>query len=193
MAFNYYTPYQNQYASQMQIPQMVQQQMQQPMMQQNGQQQIPQQMPQQIQQMPPQYPVVQGGFVRVPNENEARLYPVAPGTSVTFIDENAPYCYTKTMDRSQLDRPKFEKYRLVKEEDAPVGAQVVQEQAPAAKDVDLSGYATKAEIDAFKGETEDMLSDIRALQSDLKNLRDRVEILAEKKTTATRKEPEKKE
>ena len=59
------------------------------------------------------------GFVRVQSENEARTYPVAPGTSVTFIDENAPYCYTKTMDFSQLDRPKFERYRLVKEEDAP--------------------------------------------------------------------------
>ena len=57
-----------------------------------------------------------GGFVRVQNENEARMYPVAPGNSVTFINENAPYCYTKSVDISQLDRPKFEKYRLVKEE-----------------------------------------------------------------------------
>lgn len=181
MAYNYYQPYQNQYMSAMQVPQMM-----------APQQQVGQQMPQQIQQMPqmqqpqaiqqPQFPVVQGGFVRVPNENEARMYPVAPGTSVTFIDENAPYCYTKTMDRSQLDRPKFEKYRLVKEEDAPVTAQNGQEQASKTPDVDLSGYATKAEIDAFKDEIEDRLTDMKALQSDLKNLRDRVEILAEKKT-----------
>ena len=60
-----------------------------------------------------------GGFVRVQNENEARMYPVAPGNSVTFINENAPYCYTKSVEMSQLDRPKFEKYRLVKEEEAP--------------------------------------------------------------------------
>lgn len=191
MAYNYYQPYQNQYMTQMQMPQMMNQQMQ---------PQMPQQMPQ-VQQMPqmqqtpqvpqPQFPVIQGGFVRVPNENEARMYPVAPGTSVTFIDENAPYCYTKTMDRSQLDRPKFEKYRLVKEEDASAAPQNAQEQVSAVPEVDLSGYATKAEIDAFKGETEDMLSDIRALQSDLKNLRDRVEILAEKKTPArTGKEKE---
>jgi hypothetical protein len=56
------------------------------------------------------------GFIRVQNENEARMYPVAPGNSLIFIDENAPFCYTKTVDTSQLDRPKFEKYRLVKEE-----------------------------------------------------------------------------
>ena len=173
MAYNY-APYQNQYVSQMQIPQMMQQS-QQPL--QNMQQ--PQMPPMQMQQ---QYPVMQNGFVRVPNENEARMYPVAPGTSVTFIDENAPYCYTKTMDRSQLDRPKFEKYRLVKEEDGPVASQNAQEQAPTVNGVDLSDYALKADFDAFMGEIEDRLSDIKALQSDLKNLRDRVEILAEKKT-----------
>lgn len=75
----------------------------------------------------------QSGFVRVQNENEARMYPVAPGNSITFIDENGPYCYVKTMDISQLDRPKFEKYRLVKEEqvkDAPV-------------------YVTKEEVEAM--------------------------------------------
>lgn len=58
---------------------------------------------------------MQNGFVRVQSEEQARQYPVSQGTSVIFIDENAPYCYTKTMDMSQLDKPRFEKYRLVKE------------------------------------------------------------------------------
>ena len=57
-----------------------------------------------------------GGLVPVPSEQVARNYPVANGLSVTFKDENAPYVYTKTMGFSQLDRPIFEKYRLVKEE-----------------------------------------------------------------------------
>lgn len=190
MAYNngYYSPYQNQYMTQMQIPQMVQQQMQQPPMQ--GMQNMPQGPAQQMAQ--PQYPAVQSGFIRVPNENEARMYPVAPGTSVTFIDENAPYCYTKTMDRSQLDRPKFEKYRLVKEEDTPVASQNGQEQVSSAPVVNLDGYATKAEFDGFRDEIEDRLSDLKAFESDLKNLRDRVEILAEKKAP-TRKDTEKKE
>lgn len=56
------------------------------------------------------------GFVTVRNEEEARNYPVAFGNSVTFRDENAPYIYTKTMGFSQLDRPVFDKYKLVKEE-----------------------------------------------------------------------------
>lgn len=92
-------------------------------------------------QYPPQYPqqstllqtqqqqpqIQNGGFISVQNEAEARAWAVAAGTSVTFKDENAPYCYTKTMGFSQLDQPRFEKYRLVKEEPAviaPEGAGV---------------------------------------------------------------------
>lgn len=64
-----------------------------------------------------QYSIQNGGFVCVSSEDEARRYPVAPGNSVTFKNENAPYVYTKTMGFSQLDRPLFEIFRLVKEED----------------------------------------------------------------------------
>lgn len=94
MAYNYYTnPYNYQQAYQLQT-----------------QQQMPQQtQPLQIQ---------NGGFVPIRSEQEARNYPVAPGNSVTFKDETAPYVYTKTMGFSSLDRPIFEKYRLIKE-DAP--------------------------------------------------------------------------
>ena len=60
-----------------------------------------------------------GGFVSVRNIEEAYNYPVAPGNSITFKDENAPYVYTKTKGFSQLDQPVFEKYRLVKEEEMP--------------------------------------------------------------------------
>ena len=71
----------------------------------------PQQVPQQ-----PQQAQASSGFVTVRSEEEARNYPVAYGNSVTFRDENAPYIYTKTMGFSQLDRPVFDKYKLVKEE-----------------------------------------------------------------------------
>ena len=75
--------------------------------------------PQQMQ-MPQQQAQAQqtqtSGFVSVRSEAEARNYPVAYGNSVTFKDENAPYIYTKTMGFSQLDRPIFDKYKLVKEE-----------------------------------------------------------------------------
>ena len=76
------------------------------------------QMQMQSQQQPqmPSQQVQSSGFVSVRSETEARNYPVAYGNSVTFKDETAPYIYTKTMGFSQLDRPVFDKYKLVKEE-----------------------------------------------------------------------------
>lgn len=72
--------------------------------------------PQMQQAVQSQQPQSGNGFVSVRSEAEARSYPVAYGNSVTFKDENAPYIYTKTMGFSQLDRPIFDKYKLVKEE-----------------------------------------------------------------------------
>lgn len=77
----------------------------------------PQQMPQMPMQQPqPQQVQQASGFVSVRSEAEARNYPVAYGNSVTFKDETSPYIYTKTMGFSQLDRPIFDKYKLVKED-----------------------------------------------------------------------------
>jgi len=84
----------------------------------------PTQMPTQPVQNPAQSVQTASGFVSVRSEAEARSYPVAYGNSVTFKDENAPYIYTKTMGFSQLDRPIFDKYKLVKEE---VSATVTEE------------------------------------------------------------------
>lgn len=90
-----------------------------------------------------------GGFIPVQNENEARMYPIAPGTSATFIDENSPYCYTKTLGASQLDRPTFKKFRLVEEtetsQDAPQSSQAALQNGG----IDLSAYATQADMDAL--------------------------------------------
>lgn len=63
-----------------------------------------------------QYQQNQNTFVCVRNEMEARNYPIAFGTSITFKDETAPYIYTKTMGFSQLDTPRFEKFRIVRED-----------------------------------------------------------------------------
>jgi len=125
---NYMTP--NWYGQQFYQP--IQQPIQQPMQMSQQMQPPMTQAPQTVQQMPTQQSAIQtqtaqnqptttqGVFVRVQSEQDARSYPVAPGNSVTFIDENAPFCYVKAVDASALDRPRFEKYRLVKEEDRPV-------------------------------------------------------------------------
>lgn len=59
------------------------------------------------------------GFISVRSIDEALAWPIAPGNSLTFKDESAPYIYTKTKGFSQLEQPVFEKFRLVREESAP--------------------------------------------------------------------------
>lgn len=105
------------------------------------------QQPQQIQQAPQQ--IQNGGFVSVRSIEEAYNYPVAPGNSITFKVENAPYVCTKTKGFSQLDQPVFEKYRLVKEEEQ----QTIPEQAVRpveAKNYDDDIKLLWNEIDAIK-------------------------------------------
>jgi hypothetical protein len=72
---------------------------------------------QQPMQQPIQQQPVQSGFISVRSVEEAYNWPVAPGNSLMFKDENSPYVYTKTRSFSQLDQPVFERYRLVKEGD----------------------------------------------------------------------------
>ena len=97
-------------------------------------------------QQPYQQPQIQnGGIVRVATEEDARKYPVAPGYSVTFIDENATHCYTKTAGFSQFEAPKFEKYRLIKEIE-PKSEHLSED------DKNIPEYATKADLDALRAE-----------------------------------------
>jgi len=125
--------------------------------------------------------VQNGGFVPVRSEAEARAYPVAPGTSITFKNETAPYCYTKTMGFSQLEAPRFEKYRLVKEDEpetSEASGEVKQE------------YVSKADfgvvVDSVKG-----LNEIVALmKNDVDGLKSEVYGLAGRKRNVKKQEVE---
>lgn len=157
MAYNSYFPvtYQPNYYNQ---PNPYYQQMQQnAMMQQNQQMQNAQQQSQQMQQPA----IQQSGFVLVQSEQEARAYPVAPGNSITFKDENAPYCYVKTMGFNQLDRPTFERYRLVKE-DSPLTAQKAPTSADSAEGSKDTAYALKSDLDAIWGELDSLRGKLKA-------------------------------
>lgn len=136
MAYNnYFQPYQPMgYAQYQQYP--------------NYQQTYPQtQITTQPTQQSVQPQIQNGGFISVRSEQEARSYPIAPGNSVTFKDENMPYVYVKTMGFSQLDRPNFEKFRLVKEEE-------VQAQQPTSgenRQTNNIDYALKADLVSLQG------------------------------------------
>lgn len=118
---------------------------------------------QQQQQM--QQPTIQqSGFVLVPSEQEARNYPVAPGNSITFKDENAPYCYVKTMGFNQLDRPTFERYRLVKEDMPTEGTESATTAQTQQKKVTVD-YALKADLEAVWTEIDALKEKINKKQS----------------------------
>lgn len=161
MAYGNYFPvtYQPNYYGQ---PNPYYQQMQnQAMMQQNQQMQQAQQQGQQMQQPA----IQQSGLVLIPSEQDARNYPVAPGNSITFKDENAPYCYVKTMGFNQLDRPTFERYRLVKEEMPPetAGTRTSADSTGGSKD---TAYALKSDLGAI-------WSEIDAIKEKLKTQTDK--------------------
>lgn len=127
------------------------------------QQSYPQQQYQQIMQaqQQPQF----GGFVSVRNEMEARNYPVAPGNSVMFRDETGPYIYSKSMGYSQLDTPRFDKYRLVKEEDVSVNVSEPHTDTLNNSTDNLPTYALKSEFDALNELVNTLVEDVDVLKS----------------------------
>ena len=122
-----------------------------------------QQMPQQYQNnMQPQQPqqIQNGGFISVHNIQEAINYPVAPGNSVTFKDENSPYIYVKTKGFSQLEETTFKKFRLIEENDTrpQESTTTVTEQA-----VNYADFAKQADVTALWSEIEMLKKQIAEL------------------------------
>lgn len=116
---------------------------------------------QQAQPMPMQQPQIRsGGIVSVPNEEEARRYPVAPGYTVTMRDESAPYLYEKTMGFSQLDQPIFRKARITFEDAAPQSAQEPRREPEAPQAV----YAELTQLEALR---DAMVADMKDIRSQL--------------------------
>lgn len=172
MAYNYfpatYQPnyYGGMYNPQPQVPQI-------PTPAQAAQQQAAMYQQQQSAQQMQQPTIQQSGFVLVQSEQEARAYPVAPGNSITFKDESKPYCYVKTMGFNQLDRPTFERYRLVKED-----SHVTASNAPTS--ADGAEGSNKDTAYALK-------SDLTAIWSEIDALKEKVKAQTEKKPVKTKK------
>ena len=116
-------------------------------MQQPYQQQMQQPVVQQVQPTMP----IQSNIVWVASEEIAKQYPVAPGGTVYFMNENEPYFYAKSAD--MMGRPSFRKSRMIDED------------APEEKKVDLTNYIKREEIeniisDAVQREVERRMSEI---------------------------------
>lgn len=134
-----------------------------------------------------QLQVQNGGWVSVPSEDVARNYPVAPGNSVSFKDENRPYVYVKTMGYSQLDRPVFEKFRLVKESDSIEGSESVPNSAVSATGGETPAYDAKGEIERIWKELEAYKLNMDNLEGDMEEMRSDIAGLFAKKTEVKKK------
>ncbi len=125
----YYNPYQNQYMSQMQVAQP--------------------NTPVQVPQMQAYTPVQQNnnGLIWVQGESGAKSYLVAPNTTVLLMDSESQRFYLKSSDASGMPLPLRIFEYTEKAQNAP-------QRAPSSQSIDLSSFATKAELEAFKGEIE---------------------------------------
>lgn len=140
--------------------------------QQNYQQnQAFQQQPQNYQQqnmaqnMPQNQPQIQnGGFMQIPTEEMARSYPVAPGNCVTFKIEGKPIVMEKSMGFSQLEAPRIDRYRLVREEDAPNEQNLPQNEPKNNPTENETIKGLKDEIKALNEELEDVKKRLHELE-----------------------------
>lgn len=133
-----------------------------------------------IPQMMPNYQQTQssnGNIIPVQSEMVARNYPLAPGTSGTFINENEPYCYTKTMGLNQFDRPVFKRYRLVEEtepiqneQSAPTTNETTDTSIAIPEKINADIAALRALYDELKLDVEIIKEDINGKSADAKSL-----------------------
>jgi flagellar biosynthesis/type III secretory pathway protein FliH len=127
-----------------------------------------QQQPQNCQQqnMPQnQLQIQNGGFMQIPTEEMARSYPVAPGNCVTFKIEGKPIVMEKSMGFSQLEAPRIDRYRLVREEDTPNTSNLPQEPSETSeKDINM--------FNDIKGQVEEIRADLDDIKKRLEKVED---------------------
>lgn len=104
-------------------------------------------------------PTQNGGFMLVANEDIVKNYPVAPGTCVTFKLEGQPIVMEKSMGFSNLETPKIDKYRLIKEENGTL----VTASEPHRDDFDADGINNS--INDLKDEIEAIWEEIEGIKS----------------------------
>ena len=121
-----------------------------------------------MQQLMPQPQSQSNTIIHVPSEEVARRWDVAPNSSVTFIDDSKPYCYTKSMGMSMLETPVFKRFRLVEQAEAASESeqQSSADQQNATPQIDFSAYMTKAEFEPYMEIIKDMQKIVKELNGD---------------------------
>ena len=181
MAFNPYFP--ATYPAQYQAPYYSQPTYQQPMQYQPNVM-APQQTAQPVQATQP--PMQNGGFVQVRSFEEVRNWPMAPGNTVTFIDEARTHMYTKTASYNQLEAPIIVSYLVVREGDNNAAQSDASEQ----KGTDIP-YALKDDVAALAGVVRDVNDTVTTMKDEMEKMSGTLYgIAGTKKKPATKKDAE---
>lgn len=100
----------------------------------------------------------QSALIHVQSEQQAREWSVSPGCSLMFIDDNAPYIYTKTAGNSQLEPCVFKVFQV-----SEIGGQNASKTAAEDKSVSMPDYVTRAEYEAITTQIDDIREQIKEL------------------------------
>ena len=103
-----------------------------------------------------------GGVVCVKDETAARNYPIAPGVSMTLIDEPRQHLFIKTMGFNQLEKPIFKKFQLIPENE---------------NNGDISGVPPETKKDT----SESLKPQIESLQREIEGIKAEIEKLKAEK------------
>lgn len=107
-------------------------------------------------QQPSQAPQPQNnGVIWVQGEAAARSYLMAPNTTLPLWDSESNTIFLKTTDAAGMPSMKILDYTI--RDQAPANAPVAASSAPA---MDLSGYATRADLDALAGQINALRAEI---------------------------------
>ena len=104
------------------------------------------QIPQVVNQPAQQQQATQNGLIWIQGEQAAKSYLVAPNTTVLLMDSEASRFYLKSSDASGMPMLRVFEY-----------TETTQAGAKAAEQMDLTGFATKAELEAFRDEINGIL------------------------------------
>lgn len=100
----------------------------------------------------------QSALIHVQSEQQAREWSVSPGCSLMFIDDNAPYIYTKTAGNSQLEPCVFKIFQV-----SEIGGQNAPKTAAEDKSISIPDYVTRAEYEAITVQIDDIRKQIKEL------------------------------
>lgn len=100
----------------------------------------------------------QSALIHVQSEQQAREWSVSPGCSLMFIDDNAPYIYTKTAGNSQLEPCVFKVFQV-----SEIGGQNTSKTATEDKGISIPDYVTRAEYEAVMAQLDDIRKQVKEL------------------------------